>query len=197
LTDATATAREVTMPLPESSFLYALATVSITFVGFAALLIVFRQSVGRDLTAYDTYFALSFIQAGFITTTSGLIPPALALFGWAPPVVWRVSSVAFAVAILLFVAAVPGRRRAATRDAVPTFIRILLAVQTAAALSLLLTAVGVFERPAAVYGMAATTMLVSTGLAYVLALNRILPELHGAAARGAAPSITGVTTSVE
>jgi hypothetical protein len=112
--------------------------------------------------------------------------------------VWRLSSVAFAVAILLFVAAVPGRRRAATPEAMPTFIRMLLAVQAGAALLLLLTAAGLFERPGAVYGMAATTMLLSTGLAYVLALNRILPELtHGVTPRGPGPTISGVTTRAE
>lgn len=50
------------MELPGIAYLYSLATVSITFVGFAALLIVVRQSIGGQVTSYDMYFTLSFIQ---------------------------------------------------------------------------------------------------------------------------------------
>ena len=58
-------------PLAGELFLYALATISITFVGFSALLIVFRQTMGGKLTPYDTYFTLSFIQIGFIDQIPG------------------------------------------------------------------------------------------------------------------------------
>jgi hypothetical protein len=65
--------------LTGSTYLYSLATTSVTFVGFSALLIVFRQSIGGGLTRYDTYFTLSFIQTGFIVTAGALLPPLLAL----------------------------------------------------------------------------------------------------------------------
>src|SRR5215471_15941048 len=52
------------MELPGANFLYALATISVTFVGFSALLLVFRETIGGRMTGYDSYFALSFMQAG-------------------------------------------------------------------------------------------------------------------------------------
>jgi hypothetical protein len=164
--------------LPDSFFLYTLATVSITFVGFSALLIVIRQSIGGQPTRYDTYFTLSFIQVGFIITASAFVPPLLSLYGWPHDTIWRVSSGAVAILILWFVASVPGRRRAATGKPTPTFIRALLAVQATAALALLLCAGGMFgDRKAAVYATAMTAMLFSSGVAYLLALGVMLPEI--------------------
>jgi hypothetical protein len=169
---------EENVELPGSIYLYALATVSITFVGFSALLIVFRQSMGGELTRYDTYFTLSFIQAGFIVTAGALVPPLLALFEWSHDVVWRISSTVIAIPILWFVVSVPARRRAATRRPVPAFVWALLSVQAAAALALVLRAAGRLDAPAgAVYALAITAMLFASGIAYLLALSVILPEL--------------------
>jgi hypothetical protein len=47
--------------LPGANYLYALANFSITFVGFSALLLVFRQTNGGKMTSYDSYFKLAFI----------------------------------------------------------------------------------------------------------------------------------------
>lgn len=166
------------MELQGTAYLYAVATVSITFVGFAALLIVMRQSLGGGLTAYDMYFTLAFIQVGFIVTASALVPPLLALYGWPEAVVWRVSSVTTAAAILAFVASVPGWRHAATGRPMPRFVWALLSLQAAAAGALLLNAARLFgDHGGAVYGSAITVMLFASGVAYVLALNVILPEL--------------------
>lgn len=170
----------VHVELQGSTYLYALATVSITFVGFSALLIVFRQSMGGAVSRYDSYFTLSFIQAGFIVTAGALVPPLLALYGWSPEVVWRTSSVVTAVPIFWFVATVPGRRRAATGRPVPVFVWTLLSVQALAGAVLVLVGTGILTgRDAAVYASAVTTMMVTSGIAYLLALGVILPDLTG------------------
>src|SRR5262245_54475695 len=131
--------------LPGSSYLYTLSMVSITFVGFSALLVVMRQAKGGGLTNYDTYFTLSFIQIGFLVTASGLVPPVFASFDWSATVVWHVSSTVVALPILWFVARVPARRRAATGMPVPVFVAALLSVQATAAAVLLLNATGAFS----------------------------------------------------
>src|SRR5262249_61847376 len=76
-----------TMELAGTNYLYALATISVTFVGFSALLLVFRQTIGGKMTNYDSYFTLSFMQAGFIVTGGGLLPPLLAVFGLPPTLI--------------------------------------------------------------------------------------------------------------
>ena len=168
-------------PVPELSgatYLYAVATVSITFVGFAALLIVFRTSMGGALTRYDTYFTLSFIQIGFIVTAAALLPPMFAVFGWEPHTVWRVASGLIVIPAVWFIATVPARRRAATGARIPLFIVALLAAQSAAAAALAAIAAGMLENVAAgIYVSATTTILITSGIAYLMALGIMLPGM--------------------
>src|SRR5215469_7608202 len=77
------------MELPGANYLYALATVSVTFVGFSALLLVFRETIGGRMTGYDSYFTLSFMQAGFIVAAGGLLPQLLAFYEMSHTSVWR------------------------------------------------------------------------------------------------------------
>jgi hypothetical protein len=166
------------MATAELTYLYALAALSVSFVGFSTLLIVFRQSVGGRLTSYDTYFVLSFMEAGFIVIAGALLPPLLTFGGLAPGTAWRVASFLTALPILAFVATVPGRRRAATGGPMPTFIRILLGLQGLAGISLVVGALGGPIAPgAAPYAGVLTLMLFTSGIAYLLALNVILPGL--------------------
>jgi hypothetical protein len=134
--------------------------------------------MGGEITRHDTYFTLSFIQIGFIVTVGALVPPLLALYGWSHDVVWRVASAVTALPVFWFVASVPGRRRAATGQSVPAFVWTLLGVQAAAALALVLRAAGALHRPGgAVYASAVTVILIASGIAYLLALSVILPDL--------------------
>jgi len=168
-------------PLAGELFLYALATVSITFVGFSALLIVFRQSTGGKLTPYDTYFTISFIQIGFIVAAGSLLPPVVALYGVDHDIAWRVGSGIVVPVLIWFVASVPGRRRAATGKPVPLFIKLMLMVQWACALALVACAAGLATgHGAALYATAMLLLLISTLIAYILALGFILPEIHRA-----------------
>jgi hypothetical protein len=85
--------------------------------------IVFRQSAGGRLSSYDSYFVLSFMQAGFIVTAGALLPPLFALYGLSEGAVLRVASGITAIPIAWFVATVPRRRRAATGAATPGCMR--------------------------------------------------------------------------
>ena len=76
-----AASRGADMAIAETTYLYALAGLSVSFVGFSTLVIVFRQSAGGRLSSYDSYFVLSFMQAGFIVTAGALLPPLFALYG--------------------------------------------------------------------------------------------------------------------
>ena len=158
------------------SYLYTLATVSITFVGFSALLIVMRQAKGRSLTNYDTYFTISFIQIGFIVAASSLIPPLLALYESSLDTVWRTSSIVVAIPIFLFVSRVPARRHAATGMPVPVFVAALLALQATAAAVLCLNGLLGLPHLGATYAAAVTVVLFASGVAYLMALTVLLPE---------------------
>ena len=163
------------MELPGANYLYALATVSVTFVGFSALLLVFRETIGGKMTRYDRYFTLSFMQAGFIVTAGGLLPQLLAFFEMPHASVWRASSVIMAIPIFLFVAKTPGRRRAASHEPIPTYVWLLLCLQLLAGAYLLINAAGWPAEPhLAPFALAMTVMLFTTGVAYLIALTRAL-----------------------
>jgi hypothetical protein len=160
-----------------SAYLYALAAVSVTFVGFAALLVIFRQARGEPMTRYEGYFLLSFIQPGFIVTGGALLPPLLALCGLPAPVVWRVSGVIMAIPILLFVATLPGRRRAATSAPIPRYVQLLSLCQLVIALYLASNVIGASTAAGAgPYAAAMTGLFFSVVIAYVIALSVAFAE---------------------
>ena len=159
------------MELPGANYLYALATVSVTFVGFSALLLVFRETIGGRMTGYDSYFTLSFMQAGFIVAAGGLLPQLLAFYEMSHTSVWRASSLTMAIPIFLFVAKIPGRRRAATKASIPFYVGFLLLFQFLAGAYLVLNAVGWPAPPQlAPFALALTVMLFTTAIAYLTAL---------------------------
>jgi hypothetical protein len=163
------------MDLPGESYLYALATISITFVGFSALLLVFRETIGGKLTGYDSYFTLSFMQAGFIVTGGGLLPQLLAFYNLSRTSVWRASSAIAAVPILLFVVRTPIRRRRATAEPIPAYVWLLLLLQFLAGAHLLSNALGWPLPPGpAPFALSLTVMLFTTAIAYLIALARAL-----------------------
>ena len=165
------------MDLPTSSYLFSLAMVSTTYVGFAALLVGVRQAKGGALTKYDAYFTEAFIQLGFIVAACGFMPPLVALYGVPASVVWRVSGVLAATAILLFVVTVPRRRRMATGMPVPLFVRTILTLQATAAVMLLLSAAWAPANAAAIYSTAVTLVLFTSAVAYLYVLEIIQPRI--------------------
>jgi hypothetical protein len=85
-----------------SSYLYTLATLSITFVGFSALVIVLRQTLGGDLSRLDLLLTKIFVQLGFIVAGAALLPPLLALLQCPELITWRISSIIVASAAAVF-----------------------------------------------------------------------------------------------
>jgi uncharacterized membrane protein YozB (DUF420 family) len=159
--------------LPGSAYLYALAAVSITFVGFSALLMFFRQTFGEKMTRYDSFFTVSFVQTGFIVTAGSLLPSLLALYEFSSRAIWQWSSVIAAFVIFIFVITFPYRRRRATKNSAPLFVWTLLLLQLVAGLYLVANVVGYPKIPGiAPYAVAMTTMLFTSGLAFLLALAK-------------------------
>lgn len=107
------------MATAAATYLYALAGLSVSFVGFSTLLIVFRPSAGGRLTHYDSYFVLTFMQAGFIVSAGALLPLLLVPLGLSEAAAVRAASAITAIPICLFLATVPGRRRVATGGPTP------------------------------------------------------------------------------
>jgi len=103
------------------------------------------------------------------------LPQLLAFYGMEPASVWRASSVIMAAPIFLFVATTPRRRRHATNETAPLYVSLLLLLQFLAGSYLLVNAFGWPAPPGlAPFASALTVMLITTGIAYLIALARAL-----------------------
>jgi hypothetical protein len=104
--------RRARMDAMESTSLYALASISSTFVGFSALIMMVRQTLGDGLSELAAWITRTFVQLGFLVTAGAMTPPLLALCGFSDDFIWRLRSGVIGAIMLIFVATYPTRRRA-------------------------------------------------------------------------------------
>jgi hypothetical protein len=151
------------MELLEASYLDTVAILGTTFIGFSAIVMLLRQTLGRKLRPFDVLFAHVYMEFGLLISAGALLPPLLAFWHLAPTTVWRLSGALIGVPLLAMAVTYPARRRRATGDPTPFYVRLnvsLLAVfgivlltasagmlrdQTAAALVSVLTASLIFS----------------------------------------------------
>src|SRR5262245_26062353 len=94
----------------ESDYLLRLAALSLSFVGFSAVVVTLRGALGGELSDRHLRLVRLYIEGGFVVTALALVPTLLNLLHVPSPITWRVSS---AVAALVFtvVLAIQFRRR--------------------------------------------------------------------------------------
>src|SRR5580692_4372953 len=99
------------MEIKGATLLYTLAGVMITFAGFSALLLSVRQAAGARLSLLDRFLAKTVMTHVFVLTAGALLPALFALYDIPENRIWRVSSVLFALPMLLLQVTYPYRRR--------------------------------------------------------------------------------------
>ncbi len=163
------------MELPGSNYLLALAAISITFVSVSTVAVVFRQVQGTVLSKFELYLMRLFLVSGLMATIASLLPPLLALFGISPSSVWRVSSLAFALAILWREITFIRRRPQVQSGPLPPSIYVLYGITIAAILGLFINAIGLLAEPGVgLYALAATWLLVNSAVAFIISLGIFL-----------------------
>lgn len=105
------------MEFKAPEYFYALAQISIAFVGFGAIVAALRQSTGKPLSKFHVFLTRVFIESGLMATAFAMLAPTLAMSGEDEAAVWRTASVAMLVVLLPWVLSYPIRRRASTRNA--------------------------------------------------------------------------------
>lgn len=162
------------MELPGSNYLYTIITVSITYAGFAALLMIFRQIIGGGVSNYDVYLIRTVLMRSFIVAISAMMPPLLALFNLSHLVTWRVSSLIAALLLGLYVLTFPVRRRAVTDIPLPTSALINYALTAFIAIFLLMIALGIFEPAAGPFAFGLTAFLILSFFNYLAQLEHLI-----------------------
>jgi hypothetical protein len=163
--------------LPGSTYLYSLAAISITFVGFSTLVVVLRQTFGGIMSSLDIFITRVFIQLSFIVAASAMVPNLLSLFALPQPVIWRVSSAIAAIPSFLFGVTYPWRRRGASGVRTPIGVWLDICVLLVAAIILTANAIGIpFEPGPGPFAVGLTVILFVSGWAYLQALNVLLRQ---------------------
>ena len=157
------------------SYLYTLAAISVTFVGFSSLMIVLRQTMGGEMSRLDIWITRTFIQLGFLVAGGALLPALLTLLHLGEMATWRLASAATAVPVLVFALTYPVRRKAASGVRTPVMIWIDSLVILGFALLLGCNALGVVVTSGpGPYTAALTGVLFVSGWAYLQAVNTLI-----------------------
>ncbi len=163
------------MELPGSNYLLALAAISVTFVSVSTIAVVFRQVQGGVLSRFELLLMRVFLVSGLMATVASLIPPLLALFGMASSLVWRISSLALALAIIVRTIYFFRRRSQVGPGSSPPSIYVLYAVTIAVVLGLFANVFGLLsEASVGLYALAATWLLVDSVVAFIISLGMFL-----------------------
>ena len=163
------------MELPGSNYLYTIATLSITYAGFAALIVIFRQIIGGGVSNYDIFVIRSVLLRSFLIAFSAMLPPALALFDLSQSAIWRISGLFMALLLGLFTLTFPARRRAATHLPINKWVLITIGSQALITIFLLMMASGILIEPAAgPFVISILASLVVAAIAYLAQLEVML-----------------------
>ena len=102
------------MEIAHAAYFYALATIGITFAGFATILVALRESRGGGMSKFHLWVARAYIQSGLVTAISAMLPPLLSGLGLSDSATWRAASLLVGLPAILMLLQAPGNWRRTT-----------------------------------------------------------------------------------
>ena len=163
------------MTSTESDYLLRLAGLSLSFVGFSAVVVTLRGALGGELSDRHLRLVRLYIEGGLLVTALALVPTLLNLLHVPDTVTWPVSSAA-AASIFTFVLVIQFRRRRTVEPGrFPPWVIIVYAVSTVAVAGLWLNVVGIPFRPSVgPYAVILTWALCIFGFTFVRTIELFL-----------------------
>lgn len=160
------------MDISGSAYLYTVAVLGMTFIGFSAIVMMLRQTLGLTLRPFDILIAHVYMEFGLIISVGALLPPLLAAWGLRPQAVWQVSSALLSAPLLLIGLTYPARRRATSGEAMPWYTRLNIATIIAIGVVLGVNASGLIrQRADAVFVTALTAFMTFAVATWLRALS--------------------------
>jgi hypothetical protein len=148
------------MALVGSDYLFNLALIAVSFVGFSMVVIALRQTSGAELSEFHMHFVRLFIEAGFAVAAFSLVPAALSTTGLSASAVWQLSSAAAAISWSWYHIQSVRRRRRVSSEPIPWPMKVNMVFNALALLLLWENAAGFpFRASAAPYLLALTCFL--------------------------------------
>jgi hypothetical protein len=158
----------------ESDYLLRLAALSLSFVGFSAVVVSLRGALGGELSDRHLRLVRLYIEGGLLVTVLALVPTLLNLLHVPEAVTWPLSSVA-AASILTFLLLTQFRRRRKVEGRFPPWVIIINAISMLAVASLWFNAAGFPFRPnVGPYAIALTWALCVFGFIFVRTIEIFL-----------------------
>ncbi len=165
------------MELYGVSYLYTMALLAMTFIGFSAIVMLLRQTLHGKLSRLDLMIAQSYMEFGLMISVGAMLPPLLGSWQLSPAIIWRVSSGLLAVCVLLFAFTYPARRRKASHEPTPLYVQINLSIVYFIGIIFLINASGALhEQSGAVFLTDLTLFLAFAVNAWLRVLNLFLSQ---------------------
>ena len=166
------------MDLPQAAYLYTLALIAIAYVGFTAIVLILRQSLGGALSSLDTLVARLFMVRGFVVTYLSLVPMLLAGFALGQAAVWQVSSAIGGLSLVVVHVGYQVLRSRTTGDPTPLHLWFYTVSGFAFGVVLLANAAIVPIEIAAIYVVAVTLDMIQASVAFVQHFGFMIAELQ-------------------
>jgi hypothetical protein len=159
----------------ESDYLLRLATLSLSFVGFSAVVVTLRGALGGELSDRHLRLVRLYIEGGLLVTALALVPTLLNLLHIPDTVTWPLSSAA-AASIFTFVLLTQFRRRRAVEPGrFPLWVVIIYAVSIVTVACLWFNAAGIpFAPSVGPYAVVLTWALCVFGFIFVRTIELFL-----------------------
>jgi hypothetical protein len=158
----------------ESDYLLRLAALSLSFVGFSAVVVTLRGALGGELSDRHLRLVRLYIEGGLVVTTLALVPTLLKLLHFPHTVTWPLSS-AVAALIFSFVLVIQFRRRRKVEGRFPAWVVIVYVISVLAVVALWLNVVGIPSPPnVGPYAVTLTWALCVFGFIFVRTIELFL-----------------------
>ncbi len=163
------------MTSAESDYLLRLAALSLSFVGFSAVVVTLRGALGGELSDRHLRLVRLYIEGGLLVTALALVPTLLNLLHVPGNVTWPLSS-ATAGSIFTLVLLIQFRRRRAIEPGrLPPWVVVIYALSTVAVAGLWFNVAGVpFPPGVGPYAVALTWALCVFGFIFVRTIELFL-----------------------
>ena len=146
-----------------TDYLLRLAALSLSFVGFSAIVVTVRRALGGELSEGHIRLVRLYIETGLAATALSLVPTLLTFLGVSETALWRVASVV-AGSLFTLLMIVQFRRRRRIEGHFPPWVVVVYLTSAAAVLALWLNAVGIPYGPGiAAYAVSLTWSLFVSG----------------------------------
>ena len=159
----------------ESDFLLCLATLSLSFAGFSAVVVTLRGALGGEISDRHLRLVRLYIEGGLLVTALALVPALLNLLHISDLLLWPVSSAAAASVFTVLLLSQFRRRRAIEAGRFPAWVIVVYAISVVAVAGLWLNAAGTpFAPSVGPYAVALTWALCVFGFIFVRTIDIFL-----------------------